>query len=903
MSTAGRLRQAIGAILVSLVVGCDGGGSDDAGAGGAATQQLSIAKAGSGSGAVASAAAGVNCGTACSATFDLGSTVTLTATAGNGSAFTGWSGDCSGSAAQTSITMDASKACTATFTALRQLGLSLVGAGGGGVTSAPGGIDCGLRCVSTFLDGTSVTLTATPANGSAFVQWGGDCNATTLSTTIGLTAARSCTAQFEPLFVLSVTRSGAGNGAVVGTAAGIDCGSTCSAEVLSGTTVSLTATAASGSSFAGWSGNCSGSAATVTIAMSAARTCNAQFDVLPPGQMQFALSVVKSGDGSGAVTSAPAGINCGGACSANFNQGTNVTLSAFPAAGSAFAGWAGDCSGSAATATVVVSAARSCAATFSLSPAATVLQITYGLKRFDFAWSPASRATHYRLLEQASAGAAFTQVGVDLTATSTSKSISVHRVDWPAIAYKLQACNAVGCTDSAVVSASAGMLPTIGYFKASNTGVADSFGYSMAMSADGNTLAVGAPEEDSSATGINGDQANNSAIRAGAVYVFARVNGTWVQQAYVKGSNTRAGDSFGWSVALSADGNTLAAGAVDADNGGAGFGSVYVLTRTGSTWAEQARLDGAGPVGCDCYGWSVSLSADGSTLAVGARLDGGSGTTFVYTRNVSTWTQQAALKASNPGAFDLFGATVALSGDGNTLAVGAPQEASNATGINGDQTNNSAAAAGAAYVFTRSGAAWSQQAYVKASNTAGGDGFGSAVALAGDGNSLVVGAPFEDSNATGIGGDQANNSAQGSGAVYLFTRTVGAWTQSTYVKASNRSGSFGGAVGFSADGNAFVAGAIAEQSSALGINGSQTPDTSTTGAAYIFVRSGASWRQEAYVKAPNTAVDDNFGRAVALSSDGSTLAVSAEFEDSNATGINGDRNNDAAGNSGAVYLY
>jgi hypothetical protein len=140
---------------------------------------------------------------------------------------------------------------------------------------------------------------------------------------------------------------------------------------------------------------------------------------------------------------------------------------------------------------------------------------------------------------------------------------------------------------------------------------------------------------------------------------------------------------------------------------------------------------------------------------------------YVFSRSGSTWSQQAYVKASNTGADDSFGYSVALSADGNTLAVGATGEDSNAIGIGGDQTNNSAGQSGAVYVFSRSGSTWSQQAYVKASNTGADDGFGYSVALSADGNTLAVGATGEESNATGIGGDQTNNSAS-AGAVYLY---------------------------------------------------------------------------------------------------------------------------------------
>ena len=247
--------------------------------------------------------------------------------------------------------------------------------------------------------------------------------------------------------------------------------------------------------------------------------------------------------------------------------------------------------------------------------------------------------------------------------------------------------------------------------------------------------------EDSNATGINGNQNNNQASRAGAAYVFTRSGTVWSQQAYLKASNTDAGDCFGWYVAIS--GNTLVVGA-DVEDGGA----------TGINGDQS----------------------DNSAFNAGAA--------YVFTRSGAVWSQQAYLKASNTDMDDRFGYSVAISGD--TLVVGALNEASNATGINGDQGNNSADRAGAAYVFTRSGTTWSQQAYLKASNTDAEDLFGWSLAISGD--TLVVAARHEDSNATGINGDQGDNSEQNAGAVYVFTRSGMTWSQQAYLKASNTEG-------------------------------------------------------------------------------------------------------------------
>src|SRR6267154_4372352 len=142
----------------------------------------------------------------------------------------------------------------------------------------------------------------------------------------------------------------------------------------------------------------------------------------------------------------------------------------------------------------------------------------------------------------------------------------------------------------------------------------------------------------------------------------------------------------------------------------------------------------------------------------------------------------AYIKASNAKKDDQFGLTVALSGDGNTMAVGATAEDSAAKGINGNQTDHSALNAGAVYFFVRSGGNWVQQAYVKASNAKAGDQFGASLALSGDGNTLAVGATGESSSATGVNGNQADTSMAGAGAVYVFRRSGGTWSQQAFVK-------------------------------------------------------------------------------------------------------------------------
>jgi trimeric autotransporter adhesin len=570
-------------------------------------------------------------------------------------------------------------------------------------------------------------------------------------------------------------------------------------------------------------------------------------------------------------------------------------------------------------------------------PAAPVLALGLSqVKQFDFSWEPVADADHYRLLERPEPMTPYVQLGDDIMGESISITMPLHfRHE---ASYVLQACNAFGCTDSEPVDVVGSLAEAVGYFKASNTGQDDGFGFAMAISGDGTTLAVGAHGEDSSATGIDGPQ-GSGANDSGAVYVFVRDPAThaWSQQAYVKASNTGSDDRFGVSVALSADGSTLAVGADFEDSAATGIngsqasgannsGAVYVFVRDGAgTWSEQAYVKASNTGADDRFGRSVALSSSGDTLAVGAWQEdsnattiGGSGAdnsasdagaAYVFVRNAaSQWSQQAYIKASNAEADDAFGWSVALSGDGNTLAVGAEREDGGATGIDGDANDDSAANAGAVYVFVRGGlGAWSQQAYVKASNPDVGDSFGFDVALSEDGSTLVVGAPSEASNATGIDGNQADDTAANAGAVYVFVRdAMDEWSQQAYVKASNaqQDDSFGVGVALSADGSTLAVGAWQEDGGALGLQGDQADGTQGSGAAYVLVRDGAgTWWQQAYVKAPNTGVNDSFAWSVALSGDAGTLAVGADWEDSSAIGIGGDQSNDAASNAGAVYAY
>lgn len=528
-----------------------------------------------------------------------------------------------------------------------------------------------------------------------------------------------------------------------------------------------------------------------------------------------------------------------------------------------------------------------------------------------------------------------------------------------AVAVSVAIAGLVALTEAQSPSSSASSVGApirqVAYLKASNTEASDHFGcggvldghagYGASLSADGNTLAIGAPHESGGAKGINGNQNDNSAYGSGAVYVFVRSGANWSQQAYVKASNADHGDEFGHAVVLSADGNTMAVSAFweassakgvngnQDDNSIPQAGAVYVFTRSGSTWTQQAYIKAfnTGEAGTaetfgdgDQYGFSLALSDDGDTLAVGAITEDSAspgisgnqndnsavsaGAVYVYTRTGNAWSQQAYIKAGNPDPGDMFGYTVSLSADGATLAAGSYDEGGSARGINGTP-DNMRRGSGAVYVFTRTGGAWSQQAYIHPATSEAGDSFGVNVALSDDGNTLLAGTLDEDCLATGVnppGCDSDREADISTGAAHVFVRSGTTWSQQAFLKASNtgKADWFGSRLALSGDGNTALIAAPLEDSAAKGINGKQDDDSAQqTGAVYLFKRNGSTWAQQAYVKGANTEAFDEFGSSVALSRNGRSIAVTALGEDSNAKGSNGDQADNSAMEAGAAYVF
>jgi subtilisin-like proprotein convertase family protein len=435
------------------------------------------------------------------------------------------------------------------------------------------------------------------------------------------------------------------------------------------------------------------------------------------------------------------------------------------------------------------------------------------------------------------------------------------------------------------------------YIKADVVTAGDRFGSDVAISGD--TMVVGTPNQSD----------------GGAAYVFVRDNNGWSQQAILKASNEGLFDGFGTSVSIS--GNTIVVGAPfeDSDsttvNSGSGndnspdSGAAYVFVRLNGNWIQEAYLKNFLLVPGVNFGFDVAVSGDKIVVGVPYQPIQGpnTGTAQVYKKSGSNWVYDSQLNAINFGEDDRFGYSVAISG--HTIVVGAFGESSDFVGVNaGDGFNDNAPSSGAAYVFTNEGNSWPLTHFIKASNTEAADLFGIDVAISG--NTIIIGAIGEDSNATGINGDQNNNDKDGSGAAYIYNRTINAfnnsviWTQQAFVKASETDirDDFGFKVAIS--GNIAVVAALGEDSSVAGFDN----DEPESGAVFVYHKVDSSWSEQGYLKAAEAEVGDEFSFGVGVS--GGYIAVGAHQEDSDLTGVtnlNGIVDNNNKPESGAAYVF
>ncbi len=368
---------------------------------------------------------------------------------------------------------------------------------------------------------------------------------------------------------------------------------------------------------------------------------------------------------------------------------------------------------------------------------------------------------------------------------------------------------------------------------ASDGATVDRFGFSVIVESD--TAVIGAPFDDDNGSG------------SGSAYVFVRSGGVWTEQQKFSASDGDVDDQFGHSVGLSGDSAVI--GARLDDDGASASGSAYVFVRSGTVWSEQQKLLASG-IASQTFGSSVSISGD--VIVGGAPLGVRPGIGYLYERVGTVWSAEQKLGADSVGPSDeFFGSSVSISGD--TAVIGAP---SYDDGANTDS--------GAAYVFIRSGTTWTEQQELRSSDLAPGDEFGSSVSISGD--TVLVGARWDDDNGFF------------SGSAYVFTRSGTVWTEQQKLTAST--GVAGDWFGYSVSlsGDTAVVGALLHDGAG-----------SSSGAAYVFVRSGTVWTEQQELLASDGAADDQFGTSVSVSVD--TTVIGAVLDD------------DSGDGSGSAYVF
>ncbi len=340
-----------------------------------------------------------------------------------------------------------------------------------------------------------------------------------------------------------------------------------------------------------------------------------------------------------------------------------------------------------------------------------------------------------------------------------------------------------------------------------------------------------------------------------------------VTETKLKASDPELSDQFGQFVAISGDGAYAIVGAPQEDTGGNAAGAAYIYVRSGNSWSQQQKIVSSNIGAGDEFGCAVSMNSDGTYAIVGAWAEdttgSQAGSAYIFTRSGSTWTQQAQIQASPAASNDYFGISVEITPDANYAIVGAYFS----SGTNG-----------AAYVFSRSGSTWTQQAKLVASDAASADYFGWHVAISSDGSYAIVGAN---------GQEDTGNSNDNHGASYIYVRSGSTWTQQAKIQSSDTAAGdkFGWRVAINSDGT------YAAATSYL----SPTGGVTEAGGVYVFTRSGTSWTQQAKLVASDAASYDFFGKGLAINSSGDIIAIGAPRNDRGGTYAEED--------SGAVFIF
>ncbi|HTU75859.1 MAG TPA: hypothetical protein VMG38_20275 [Trebonia sp.] len=352
----------------------------------------------------------------------------------------------------------------------------------------------------------------------------------------------------------------------------------------------------------------------------------------------------------------------------------------------------------------------------------------------------------------------------------------------------------------------------------------DAFGFSTALSGNGNVAIAGSPGQ----------------AGTGAAYIFTKSGTAFTQSAELTATGGMSGDQLGTSVAISSDGKTAVSGAPAASSDD---GAAYVFSDASGTWSQVAKLTGAGATE---FGTSVAISADASTIVVTAPFtNSDNGAAYVFTKSGSTYKE--VQKLTTKGSGGLFGFSASVSSNGTTIALGAPEANSGA---------------GVADVFTKSGTAWSQSAQLTVADLGGSANFGLSVAVSGSGTTLAAGAP-------GTGTFQ--------GGAFVFTESGGTWTQASQLLPPAPIGDSldmtGLSISMSSDGSVIGIGAGGFDHSA--------------GAVFVATKTNGTWAITATDTEPSPVSDDELGAtngSTGVAGNGSAIVSGAPDRDGEAGG-------------------
>jgi hypothetical protein len=383
----------------------------------------------------------------------------------------------------------------------------------------------------------------------------------------------------------------------------------------------------------------------------------------------------------------------------------------------------------------------------------------------------------------------------------------------------------------------------------------DRFGYAVAMNSDGTKFIVGAFVKD--------DDVGNIAD-AGAAYIYTYNGSSWDEQKLMS-PDIEASARFGWSVSMNSDGTKVIVGASFNDEGATSTGAAYIFTYSGGSWDAGTKIVALDKEQEDYFGYSVAMSGDGNKVIVGAYLEdddlndqnsrSNAGSAYIYTYDGSNWDTGTKIIASDRAVDDIFGRSVAINSNGTKVIVGAE----------GGE---------AAYIFTYNGSSWVQQQILVASDGAAGDKFGWSVGMNSNGTKVIVGAYLEDPG-----------NLSDAGAAYIYTYDGSNWDTGTKIVAPDKEAGdvFGISVAMNSDGTKVIVGAYLEHAGGI----------TDAGAAYIFAYDGSNWDTGLKITAPDKEASDQFssGTGVAMSGDGARVVVGANLDDV------------FSANSGAVYVY